>query len=196
MDDPLYLFNQYDTEYCSLFAEVSSKLKTAENLSGQERTQKFQEVETNLKQTESALKKLQQELRALPPTLNTQVSDKVKKYQQDVKKLKTDLQTIKQNSSQGDGARAMLGLDGQSSQREQMLGATQQLHQTNEKIKQGQAMLNEAEAEGVAILQQLHGQREQLQNTHAKLREADAGMQQSNKILRKMEQRTKWWHIW
>eukprot|EP01025_Chloroclados_australasicus_P058566 TRINITY_DN736_c0_g1_i1.p1 TRINITY_DN736_c0_g1~~TRINITY_DN736_c0_g1_i1.p1 ORF type:complete len:200 (-),score=24.76 TRINITY_DN736_c0_g1_i1:273-872(-) len=199
MDDPLSLFKQYENEYNTLSADVASGIKQVDALGGDMRVQKLYEVEAKLRQAEGAFKKLQSEMRSLSPTLSAQVQARVRNYQLDVKKLKTDLLNVKQSTPQGDATRAAMGLDGvseSSKQRQRMLDSTQQLNKTGDRIKQGQAMLNEAEAEGVAILQSLHQQREQIQNTQAKLREADAGAVQSNKILRKMEQRSNWWHFW
>eukprot|EP01023_Acetabularia_acetabulum_P022487 TRINITY_DN2210_c0_g1_i2.p1 TRINITY_DN2210_c0_g1~~TRINITY_DN2210_c0_g1_i2.p1 ORF type:complete len:200 (-),score=43.50 TRINITY_DN2210_c0_g1_i2:224-823(-) len=199
MDDPLSLFKQYENEYCTLSTDVANGIKQVDNLGGELRASKLYEVEAKLRQAEGAFKKLQQESRTLSPTLSAQVQARVRNYQLDVKKLKTDLLNVKQSTPSGDAARTAMGLDGVSEtnkQRERMLNSTQQLNKTGDKIKQGQAMLNEAEAEGVDILKQLHAQREQIQNTHSKLRDAGDGVQKSNAILKKMEQRTKWWHFW
>eukprot|EP01026_Neomeris_dumetosa_P026430 TRINITY_DN21588_c0_g1_i13.p1 TRINITY_DN21588_c0_g1~~TRINITY_DN21588_c0_g1_i13.p1 ORF type:complete len:224 (-),score=26.43 TRINITY_DN21588_c0_g1_i13:473-1144(-) len=192
MDDPLSLFKQYENEYCSLSTNVASGIKQVDNLGGEMRASKLYEVEAKFRQAEGAFKKLQQESRALSPTLSAQVQGRVKEYSLDIKKLKTDLLNVKQSTPQGDAARAAMGLDGmseQSKQRQQMLDSTQLLNKTGDKIRHGQAMLNEAEETGVGILQDLHGQRERLIHARDTLHSTDDNISRARKILSNMSRR-------
>eukprot|EP01025_Chloroclados_australasicus_P058567 TRINITY_DN736_c0_g1_i2.p2 TRINITY_DN736_c0_g1~~TRINITY_DN736_c0_g1_i2.p2 ORF type:complete len:225 (-),score=27.07 TRINITY_DN736_c0_g1_i2:575-1249(-) len=192
MDDPLSLFKQYENEYNTLSADVASGIKQVDALGGDMRVQKLYEVEAKLRQAEGAFKKLQSEMRSLSPTLSAQVQARVRNYQLDVKKLKTDLLNVKQSTPQGDATRAAMGLDGvseSSKQRQRMLDSTQQLNKTGDRIKQGQAMLNEAEETGVGILQDLHGQRERLIHARDTLHGTDDNISRARKILSNMSRR-------
>lgn len=193
-DSTVALFNQYETEYCNKSTEISRKINATASLSGDLRKRKITEVETDIREADNVIKRMDMEARSLSPEKSRQLLLKVKDYKADLANLREQLKQASGSTSAGDAARAELGLGNDyystsAGQRERMLGASQRLEKTSERLALGKQQLLEAEDMGANILKDLHGQREVIVGARDTLHGADDNISKARRILTTMAKR-------
>ncbi|GMH45462.1 hypothetical protein BSKO_13419 [Bryopsis sp. KO-2023] len=192
--DELTLFNQYENEYCNKSTDVSRKIQTIINLSGDLRKRKVGEVEFDLTEAEQVIKRMEMEARSLSPSQSQKLLKKTKEYKADLQALKTQLRKASASVSAGDAARAELGLGGgqfssSAAQRDRLLTATERLNKTNDRLQTGRQQLAQTEELGVSILQDLSRQRETIERSRGTLHGADDNIGRARKVLGSMSRR-------
>lgn len=193
-DSSVALFNQYESDYCNKSTDISRKVNAIASLSGDLRRRKITEVEGDLREAENVIKRMDMEARSLSPDRQRQLLLKVKEYKADLANLREQLKSAAGSVSAGDAARAELGLGNDyystsAGQRERMLGATQRLEKTGERLALGKQQLLETEELGAGILRDLHGQRETIINARDTLHGADDNISKARRILTTMAKR-------
>ncbi|KAG2438923.1 hypothetical protein HYH02_010717 [Chlamydomonas schloesseri] len=194
MDDVTALFNQYENEYCNKSTDISRKITTASTLGAEAKRKKLVEVDVDIKEADTIIKKMDNEARSVAPDRQKQLQNKVKEYKADLASLKEQLQKARSTTSDFEAGRAELGLgmdyaSSSAAQRDRMLSATAKLEQSDERLKQGKALLAETEAIGASVLGQLQAQRETIQRSrdtlagvnNGDLRKAEATLKTMNK---------------
>lgn len=146
------LFEEYESQYCTVSTSVATALETIHTLSNDERkVLKVKQLERQLKDVEPTLQRLDMEARSSPGPQASLLVRKAKEYRKDWQKLMMDVKRVATDASNDQVAnRSELGLlhDYQTTsqqQRDRLLSATEQLQQTGKTIQEGRRQLLETE---------------------------------------------------
>ena len=146
------LFQEYESQYCTVSTSVANALETIHTLSNDERkVAKVKQLERQLKDVEPTLQRLDMEARSSPGPESAVLVRKAKEYRKDWQKLMIDVKRASSDASNDQVAnRSELGLlhDYQTTsqqQRDRLLSATEQLQQTGNTIREGRKQLLETE---------------------------------------------------
>lgn len=194
MEDLTALFHQYETDYCNKSTDISRKISSLASITGELRRKKLSELEADLREADNVIKRMDMEARSLSQDKSKQLLTKVKEYKADLASLREQLKQAASGSSEGDAARAELGLGDNyystsAGQRERMLAATERLQKTSDRLHVGKQQLAETEELGVSILQDLARQRETITHARDTLHGADDNISKARKILGTMSKR-------
>lgn len=194
MADQTALFDQYETEYCSISTDVSRSLQNIGTLQPDQRKGKLREVDAAFKSADQIIKRMEMEARSFSPDRSRQLLTKVKEFKADLAALKVDAKKVAGAGAPGAAARAELGLSDDyystsAGQRERMLAGTERISKTGDRIKQGQQQLLETEELGSSILGDLHRQRETIGHARDTLHGADDNIATARRVLASMSRR-------
>eukprot|EP00210_Caulerpa_lentillifera_P003590 g3425.t1 len=195
MEDQLTLFSQYESEYCNKSTDLSRKIDGISSLVGDQRRRKVSEVEYDVREAEQVIKRMETEARSFAPDHSQNVLAKVRDYKRDLQSLKDQLKGASRTAApSGESARKDLGLGSEyfsttSTQRDQMLKATEQANRSTERLRYGRQQLLETEELGADILTDLSRQREQITRTTDILHGAGEKVVTARKILSSMSRR-------
>lgn len=146
------LFQEYESQYCTVSTSVANALESIHTLSNDERkVAKVKQLERQLKDVEPTLQRLDMEARSSPGPESAVLVRKAKEYRKDWQKLMIDVKRASSDASNDQVAnRSELGLlhDYQTTsqqQRDRLLSATEQLQQTGNTIREGRKQLLETE---------------------------------------------------
>lgn len=188
------MFHQYENEYCAKSTDLSRQILSISSLSGDMRRRKIAEVGTGLRDADSVIKRMDMEARSLPAEHSRTLLVKVKEYRGDLTALRDQLKANSTAPSGGDAARMELGLgpdyySSTTGQRERMLGATERLQKTSNRLQVGKQSLLQTEELGTQILTDLARQRDTITHARDTLHSADDNITKARKILTSMSRR-------
>mmetsp|Transcript_34533 Transcript_34533/g.41741 ORF Transcript_34533/g.41741 Transcript_34533/m.41741 type:complete len:224 (+) Transcript_34533:293-964(+) len=191
------IFEGYEREYCELATTVTRKTEAMASAPVVERTNKLEDINSNISEAEALIRRMDLEARSLPSTAKTPLLTKLREYKNELAKLKRESKKAAA-STEGDRdellSRAELGgsSSGASSsaqQRERLLLATDRVRATGDRIQQGKQTLLETEELGVSILQDLHKQRETIIHARENLHDTDDSIGAARRVLTTMSRR-------
>jgi len=126
----------------------------------------------------------------IPSTTRTRVNQRFRNHESDVDEAKRRLQTLSDDRAALFGARYMDNPgDVQLEQRQQLLGGTERLDRSSQRLRDSQRLASETEAVGASTLADLHRQREVIRHTGDTLMESEGYVDRSVKTLRGMARR-------
>lgn len=133
------------------------------------------------------------ELSNIPSTARNRIKPRLRNYTHDLDVSRHSLLKFSQNAERDAlfGGRGGAGESGDAvvDQRQQLLGGTERLERSSQRLRDSQRLANETEGIGAGILGDLRGQREQIVNTHNTLNDSERYLDRSIKTLRGMARR-------
>ncbi|KAK3387692.1 vesicle transport V-SNARE protein [Podospora didyma] len=195
------LFSSYEAEYKLVQADLTQKLDSIPDLSGEPRKAALTSAERALEEASELLDQMRLEKQNIPSSARTRVNQRLRNYDTDVDGYKRKLRALADNRaalfsggrysdhpSGGDGGPGGSG-DVQLEQRQQLLSGTDRLDRSTQRLRASQALANETEAIGASTLADLHRQRETIQHTTDIMLESEGYVDRSVKTLRGMARR-------
>ncbi|XP_071808628.1 vesicle transport through interaction with t-SNAREs homolog 1A-like isoform X1 [Asterias amurensis] len=184
---------EFEHQFASISAEITTKINKIPQLSGNEKKQQSSSAERQLDEARELLEQMDLEIRSIPSTDRQRYSTRLRSYETELTRLEKDLRKAKIAFRDGEASRdELLGLDdGRQSedQRARLLDNTERLERSGKKLDAGYKMTVETEQLGQGILDNLQRDREKIQRSRARLRETDAGVGQSSRVLSAMMRR-------
>ncbi|XP_071808629.1 vesicle transport through interaction with t-SNAREs homolog 1A-like isoform X2 [Asterias amurensis] len=181
---------EFEHQFASISAEITTKINKIPQLSGNEKKQQSSSAERQLDEARELLEQMDLEIRSIPSTDRQRYSTRLRSYETELTRLEKDLRKAKIAFRDGEASRdELLGLDdGRQSedQRARLLDNTERLERSGKKLDAGYKMTVETEQLGQGILDNLQRDREKIQRSRARLRETDAGVGQSSRVLSAM----------
>ncbi|KAK0639286.1 t-SNARE [Cercophora newfieldiana] len=190
------LFSSYEAEFKLVQADLTQKLDTIPDLSGEPRKAALSSAERALEEATELLDQMQLEKQNVPSSTRTKLNQRLRNYTTDTDAYKRRLRSL------ADDRAALFGgsryrddpvgggpSDVQLEQRQQLLSGTDRLDRSTQRLKASQALANETEAIGASTLADLHRQRETIQHTTDVLLESEGYVDRSVKTLRGMARR-------
>jgi len=134
------------------------------------------------------------EIQNIPTSTRQRINPRLRNYTHDLDIAKRSLKKLRDNAERDAlfGARAAgAGSSGDAvtDQRQQLLGGTERLDRSSQRLRDSHRLANETEQIGAGILGDLRGQREVIVNTHSMLQESEGYVDKSIKTLRGMARR-------
>ncbi|KAK0706709.1 vesicle transport V-SNARE protein vti1 [Lasiosphaeria miniovina] len=193
------LFSSYEAEFKLVQADLTQKLDSIPELSGEPRKAALSLAERALEEAGELLDQMRLEKQNIPSSTRTRVNQRLRNYDADVDGYKRKLRTLaddraalfgagRYSDNPGDSQLGGAG-DVQLEQRQQLLSGTDRLDRSTQRLRASQALANETEAIGANTLADLHRQRETIQHTTDVLLESEGYVDRSVKTLRGMARR-------
>jgi vesicle transport through interaction with t-SNAREs protein 1 len=184
------LFSSYEAELKLVQADLSQKLDSIPDLSGEPRKAAISQAERALEEANELLDQMRLEKQNIPSGTRTKVNQRLRNYETDVDVAKSKLRSLADDRSALFGARYSDNPnDVQLEQRQQLLSGTDRLDRSSQRLKASQALANETEAIGASTLADLHRQRETIAHTSDLLLESEGTVDRSLKTIRGMARR-------
>jgi vesicle transport through interaction with t-SNAREs 1 len=186
------LFSGYEAEMKLVQADVSQKLDSIPDLSGEQRKAAISQAERAIEEADELLGSMRLEKQNIPQNQKQKVNQRFRNYESDVDGLKRKLRTLQQDD------RAALfgkrytdnpGQDEQLEQRQQLLSGTDRLERSSGRLRESQRIALETEDIGRNTLADLSRQRETIEHTRGTLLESEGYTDRSNKTLKGMARR-------
>ncbi|XP_033644104.1 vesicle transport through interaction with t-SNAREs homolog 1A-like isoform X2 [Asterias rubens] len=181
---------EFEHQFASISAEITTKINKIPQLSGNEKKQQSCSAERQIDEARELLEQMDLEIRSIPSTDRQRYSTRLRSYETELTRLEKDLRKAKIAFRDGEASRdELLGLDdGRQSedQRARLLDNTERLERSGKKLDAGYKMTVETEQLGQGILDNLQRDREKIQRSRARLRDTDAGVGQSSRVLSAM----------
>ncbi|XAR51709.1 hypothetical protein NMG60_11006422 [Bertholletia excelsa] len=189
------VFEGYERQYCELSANLTRKCTSASALDGEQKKQKFSEIQVGVDEAESLIRKMDLEARSLQPNVKAVLLAKLREYRSDLNNLKAEVKRITSTNTnqaaRNELLESRLADEGKVSadQRARLLMSTERLGKSSDRIRESRRTMLETEELGVSILQDLHQQRQSLLHAHNTLHGVDDSISRSKKILNNMSRR-------
>eukprot|EP00210_Caulerpa_lentillifera_P008483 g8092.t2 len=149
MEEQMTLFNQYESEYCNKSTDIARKIDELGALVGDKRRRKVNEVEYDVREADQVIKRMEMEARSFAPEQSQRAVAKIRDYKLDLQNLRDRLKGASRGGTASESTRKDLGVGSSyastTTQRDEMLKATQQANQTSERLKHGRQQLLETE---------------------------------------------------
>lgn len=186
------LFSSYEAEMKLVQADLSQKLDSIPDLSGEPRKAAISRAERAIEEADELLGSMRLEKQNIPQNQKQKVNQRFRNYESDVDGLKRKLKILQQDD------RAALfgkrytddpGQDEQLEQRQQLLSGTDRLERSSGRLRESQRVALETEDIGRNTLADLSRQRETIEHTRGTLLESEGYTDRSNKTLKGMARR-------
>lgn len=164
----------------------------------EERRSRLAEIDSELAEAEALIRRMDLEARSTQGSARQELQQRLKERKDDLQRLKKAAKDASKGPQAAQTDRQALLSSGplsdeeaptSSSQRENMLSATERIRKTGDKIQHGKKQLLESEELGANILQDLHRQRETITHARDTLYSTDETIGRSRKILSAMARR-------
>ncbi|KAI5019735.1 hypothetical protein ZWY2020_044623 [Hordeum vulgare] len=192
------VFESYERQYREISTSLSRKCAAASTLDSEKKKQKLSEIQADLQESESLIRRMDLEARSLQPTVRAGLLSKLRQYKSDLNNIKSEIKKVLAPNAQQATREELLDsgvsdtLAASSDQREKLMGTSERLNQSSDRIRESHGTVLETEEIGVSILQNLHNQRQKLLHAHTTLHGVDDSIGKSNKILTSMSKWNKW----
>jgi vesicle transport through interaction with t-SNAREs protein 1 len=190
------LFGSYEAELKLVQADIAQKLDQIPELSGEPRKASLAAARRAVEEADELLAQMRLEKQNMPSSAKNRVNSRLLNYASDVDQAKRRLRTLESDRTALFGDRytdnpseASRSGDSQYNQRQQLLGGTERLERSTQRLKASQALANETEAIGAAALADLHTQRETIVHTQGVLGQSEGYVDRSVNTLRGMARR-------
>ncbi|CAI7758283.1 unnamed protein product [Closterium sp. NIES-53] len=200
------VFGEYERRYCEISGNAKRQAAAIPSLPADAREQRAKDVNALLEEADSLIRRMDLEARSLAAAQKAALLVKLREYKADLQTLRRDLQRALQDAaaSASEAARDQLlgNTEGQAgegmsqeelaatgAQRMRLLGATEQLGESSQRLEASKRALLETEELGVSILEDLHNQRQTLLNARDNLYGVDASIDRGRQILNSMARR-------
>ncbi|KAK1830806.1 vesicle transport v-SNARE protein [Podospora conica] len=192
------LFNSYEAELKLVLADLTHKLDTTPDLTGEPRKAALSTASLALTEATDLLTQLQLEKQNVPSSSRTKLNQRLRNYTTDIDAAKRRLHALASDRGALFGGRYQDEPDPSSGggpsdvqleQRQQLLSGTDRLDRSTQRLRASQALANETEAIGASTLADLHRQRETIQGVNDRLLESETYVDRSVKTLRGMARR-------
>ena len=189
------LFSSYEAELKLVQAGLNDKLDQISDLSGEPRKAACRQAELALEEAVELLDQMRLEKQNIPSAARSKVNQRFRNYEADIDGAKRKLKSLSSDRRAlfGDRYRdeeeAIGGLDETQAQRQQLLGGTERLERSSQRLRESQRIANETEDIGRGTLADLHMQREQIMNIRTGIDESEGYVDRSVKTLRGMARR-------
>ncbi|EHA48226.1 vesicle transport V-SNARE protein vti1 [Pyricularia oryzae 70-15] len=193
------LFASYEAELKLVQADLSQKLDSIPDLTGEPRKAALSQASRALEEADELLGQMRLEKQKnIPSSSRARVNQRFRNYETDVDAVRRRLDALasdrsalfggryQDNPSGSGGASAS---DVQLEQREQLLRGTDRLDRSSRRLKDSHALALETEAIGASTLRDLAHQRSQIQHTTEVLVQSEGYVDRSVKTLRGMARR-------
>lgn len=186
-------FDGYSAELNLVTADLSQKLDTIPEQSGEARKATVSACERLVEEANELITSMKMEKASVPQASKTKIAQKLRNHESDADALKRRLASLSSDKAQLFGSRYRddpeVGGDEQFEQRQQLLSGTDRLNRSSNRIRESQRLANETEATGAATLADLAQQRTQIEHTRDRLLESEGYTDRSIKTLRGMARR-------
>lgn len=191
------LFTNYEAELHLIQADLTQKLDTLPTLSGEERKSSLRASSRALDEAKELLDQLALEKSNIPSSTRAKANARYRNAQSDIDALSRRLKSLATDHSD---RRALFGdrytdepgsggADAHLEQRQQLLGGTERLGRSSQRLQESQRIALETESIGAGTLADLHQQRAVIENTHRNLLQSEGYVDRSVKTLRGMARR-------
>lgn len=188
------LFLNYEAELQLIQADLTQKLDSIAELSGEERNASIRASSRALDEAKELLDQLALEKSNIPSATRAKANARYRNAQSDVDALSRRLKAL--IGEQGSDRRVLFGDrytdepgDAQLEQRQQLLSGTERLGRSSQRLQESQRIALETESIGAGTLADLHQQRSVIENTHRNLQQSEGYVDRSVKTLRGMARR-------
>jgi vesicle transport through interaction with t-SNAREs 1 len=187
------LFSNYISELQLLQADLSQKLDSIPQLTGEERKSALRAASRALDEAKELLDQLALEKTNIPSSVRSKANQSYRNAQSDVDVLSRKLKSLANDQNDrkalfGDRYTDEPG-DAQLEQRQQLLSGTERLGRSSQRLQESQRIALETEGIGAGTLADLHQQRAVIENTHRNLQQSEGYVDRSVKTLRGMARR-------
>lgn len=191
------LFSSYEAELKLVQAGLNDKLDQIADLSGEPRKAACRQAELALEEAVDLLDQMRLEKQNIPSATRSKVNQRFRNYESDIDASKRKVKTLASDRRALFGDRYRdeeeavggFGLDETQAQRQQLLGGTERLERSSQRLRESQRLANETEDIGRGTLADLHMQRETIQNIRGGIDESEGYVDRSVKTLRGMARR-------
>lgn len=189
------LFTNYEAELKLIQADLNQKLDTLPSLVGEERKSSLRASSRALDEAKELVDQLALEKSNIPSSTRAKANARYRNAQSDVDALGRRLKSLANDQSD---RRALFGDrytdepgsgDAQLEQRQQLLGGTERLGRSSQRLQESQRIALETESIGAGTLADLHQQRAVIENTRTNLHQSEGYVDRSVKTLRGMARR-------
>jgi vesicle transport through interaction with t-SNAREs protein 1 len=185
------LFSSYEAELKLVQADLTQKLEQIPELAGEPRKAAIGAAERSLDEAKEILDQMRIEKQNVPTPSRQKVNTRFRNYQTDIDSLSRKLSSLK---SAGFGNRYTDAPedgpdDPHLAQRQQLLGGTERLERSSNRLRDSQRVALETEEVGRNTLADLGRQRETIQRTRDTLLDSEGYTDRSIKTLRGMARR-------
>ncbi|KAF2862543.1 V-snare-domain-containing protein [Piedraia hortae CBS 480.64] len=184
-------FGNYEAELQLIQADLSQRLDSISELSGEARKSAVREAERALEEAKDVLESMRLEKGNMPQASKVKVNQRFRGYEGDIDVAKRKLAGLKDDKAALFGRRYKDDPDGdvQLEQRQQLLSGTDRLERSSSRLREAQRIANDTEAIGSETLNDLARQREGIERTRDTLLQSEGYTDRSNKTLRGMARR-------
>lgn len=186
-------FSSYEAELKLVQADLTQKLDTIPDLTGEPRKAALSQATRALEEAGELLDSMRLEKAQIPQNARTKVNKRFRDYETDVDALKRRLKGFEDDRSALFGRRyrddPAGGRDEQLEQRQQLLSGTERLDRSSGRLRESQRIALETEDIGRNTLADLANQRETIEHTRGTLLESEGYTDRSNKTLKGMARR-------
>lgn len=191
-------FASYEADYKLTVADITQKLEAVLELTGEARRAGIDAASRAVDEADEILGQLQRELNSLPTSMRPRLKPRLRNYTASLDRLRCEMLKLEKNvdrRGRGRGGGGTSWGDAVVDQRILLLGATERLEHSSQRISASERLANETEAVGAGILSCMRGQSETLLNTHDTLDDNEQYLDRNLKTLRGMGRRYPL-HIW
>ena len=186
-------FDGYSAELNLVTADLSQKLDSVADQSGEARKSTITSCERLAEEANELITSMKMEKASVPQASKTKLAQRLRDHESDVDGLKRRLTSLSSGKAQLFGSRYRDDPEGagdeQLEQRQQLLSGTDRLNRSSNRLRESQRIANETEQIGAGTLSDLAQQRTQLENTRERLLESEGYTDRSIKTLRGMARR-------
>jgi len=187
-------FSSYEAELKLVQADLTQKLDTIPDLSGEPRKAALSQATRALEEAGELLDSMRLEKAQIPQNIRTKINQRFRNYEHDVDTIKRKLKSFQDDRSALFGRRYQddpsgTGRDEQLEQRQQLLSGTDRLDRSSGRLRESQRIALETEDIGRNTLADLANQRETIEHTRGTLLESEGYTDRSNKTLKGMARR-------
>lgn len=192
------LFASYEAELKLVQADLSQKLDSIPDLTGEPRKAALSQASRALEEADELLGQMRLEKQKnIPSGSRARVNQRFRNYETDVDSVRRRLEAMASDRSALFGGRyhddpaggSGSANDHQLQQREQLLAGTDRLDRSSRRLKDSHAIALETEAIGASTLRNLAHQRAQIEHTTEVLGQSEGYVDRSVKTLRGMARR-------
>jgi len=196
------LFDQLQQHYCSLSAEITAKLSSAQSIasSGSSNAGKRKTIQDAVDKlfvdVYDTLDHLELLVRDMSGDVRQKYSSQVEHLKNDAKRLDAEAKNILSATYAERAVRDELFDDDASSRllnddkRQQMMSNLERMDGGSRKLEEAYRVSRETESIGAEVLNNLSRQREVISGARTRLREADEEVSESSRVLSRMLRRT------
>ena len=186
-------FDGYSAELNLVTADLSQKLDTIPEQSGETRNATVSAFERLIEEANELITSMKMEKASVPQESKQKVAQRLRNHESDLDGLKRRLIKLSSDKAQLFGSRYRDDPEGAGDdhleQRQQLLSGTDRLNRSSNRLRESQRIANETEQIGAGTLSDLAGQRTQLEHTRERLLESEGYTDRSIKTLRGMARR-------
>jgi len=184
------LFSSYEAELKLVQADLTQKLDSIPDLSGEPRKAAITAAERAVEEANELLDQMRLEKQNIPSAQRTKINQRFRNHESDIDSAKRKLRTLSDDRAALFGDRYSDNpSDVQLEQRQQLLSGTDRLDRSSQRLRDSQRLALETESVGASTLADLHQQRQTIQHTGDVLLESEGYVDRSVKTLRGMARR-------